>query len=376
VAELPIVLDGGAGEGGGQILRTALSLSAITGKPFTVSRVRANRLKPGLRPQHREAARAAARLCDAEVSGDEVGSDHLSFAPRRAPAAGEWTFDIGTAGSTPLLFQTVCWPLALAGAPSSLVLRGGTHQDHAPTFHYLALVWAPAVARLGFRFALELQAAGFYPEGGGEFTARVEPAHPMPPVDLRHRGTLRDVDVVSMVSGLGFEVADRQAERALRRLREAGIAADAERLPLPARVSKGAHVLLVASFERTRAGFGAVSARERSSEQLADDAADALRTHLRGGAALDPHLGDQLLLPAALVAAGKLRPPAGLVPSVRYTVGAVTQHLLTAAEVIRRFLDVEIAVVGREREEGEVRVQPPGAASEVLPIGGGPPPVA
>jgi RNA 3'-terminal phosphate cyclase (ATP) len=374
VTDLPIVLDGGAGEGGGQILRTALSLSAITGKPFAVSRVRANRLKPGLRPQHREAARATARIVDAELSGDEVGSDRLSFRPRRPAAAGEWAFDIGTAGSTPLLFQTVCWPLALAGAPSSLVLRGGTHQDHAPTFHYLALVWAPAVARLGFRFGLELQGAGFYPEGGGEFTARVEPAHPMPPVDLRHRGTLRDVEVVSMVSGLGFEVADRQATRALRRLRDAGIAAEAERVPLLVRGSKGGHVLVVASFERTRAGFGAVSARERTPEQLADDAADALCAHLRGGAALDPHLGDQLLLPAALVAAGRLPSPAGVVPSVRYSVGAVTQHLLTVADVIRRFLDVEVAVLGREGEEGEVRVQPPGAAGEVVPLPGAAPP--
>jgi RNA 3'-terminal phosphate cyclase (ATP) len=370
VAELPIVLDGGAGEGGGQILRTALSLSAITGKPFTVTRVRANRLKPGLRPQHREAARALARLCDAELSGDAVGSDRLSFAPRREARPGQWTFDIGTAGSTPLLFQTLCWPLALAGAPSALVLRGGTHQDHAPTFHYLALVWAPAVARLGFRFGLELQAAGFYPEGGGEFTARVEPAHPMPPVDLRHRGTLRDVEVVSMVGGLAYDVADRQAERALRRLREGGIAAEAERLPLPARASKGAHVLVVASFERTRAGFGTVAAREPTSDSLAEDAADALRAHLRGGAALDGHLGDQLLVPAALVAAGKVPPPPGVVPTTRYTVGTVTQHLLTAADVVRRFLDVEIAVVGREGEEGEVRVQPPGAGAEVVPLPG------
>jgi RNA 3'-terminal phosphate cyclase (ATP) len=372
VPELPIVLDGGAGEGGGQILRTALSLSAITGKPFTITRVRANRLKAGLRPQHREAARAVARLCDAELSGDEVGSARLEFRPRRAPAAGDWAFDIGTAGSTPLLFQTVCWPLAIAGAPSSLVLRGGTHQDHAPSFHYLALVWAPAVARLGFKFTLELQAAGFYPEGGGEFTARIEPAHPMPPYDVRHRGTILDVEVVSMVSGLGYEIADRQASRALKRLRDFGVSAQAERMPLPARLSKGAHVLVVASFERTRAGFGAVSSRERSPEQLADETTDAFRRHLEGGAALDPHLGDQLLVPAALSAAGLVPPPAGVVPSTRYTVAEVTKHLLTNADVVRRFLEVDIAVLGREGEEGEVRVQPPGGAAEVVPLGGGP----
>jgi RNA 3'-terminal phosphate cyclase (ATP) len=365
---LPIVLDGSAGEGGGQILRTALALSAITGRPFRLVRARANRLKPGLRPQHREAARAVARLVDAEVSGDEVGSSRLEFRPRRPPAAGEFTFDVGTAGSTPLLFQTICWPLALAGAPSAVTLRGGTHQDHAPSFHYLALVWAPAVARLGFGFRLELQGAGFYPEGGGEFTARVEPAHAMPPLDLRHRGTLQEVEVVSVVGGLGFEIADRQAARALRGLREAGIHAQAERVPVPAPRSRGGHVLIVSTFERTRAGHGAVSARERAPEQVADDAVRAFRDHLASGAALDRHLGDQLLLPAALIAAGFLPPPPGLVPATRYTVEAVTRHLTTNAEVIRRFLDVELSILGREEGEGEVRVQPPGGGAEVVPL--------
>jgi RNA 3'-terminal phosphate cyclase (ATP) len=366
--DLPILLDGSAGEGGGQILRTALSLAAVTGRPFTIEHIRASRLKPGLRPQHREAARAAARLCDASLEGDEVGSSRLSFSPRRAVTPGEWALDIGTAGSTPLLFQTLCWPLALAGGPSSVTLRGGTHQDHAPSFHYLALVWAPAVARLGFRFDFALQAAGFYPEGGGEFTAGIHPAHAMPPLDLRHRGTLRDVEVVSMVCGLPFEVADRQAARALRGLRDLGINAEAERVPMPARASRGGHVLIVSTFERARAGHGAVSARERSPEQISDDAVQDFRAYLSGGAALDRHLGDQLLLPASLLAAGLLPPPRGVVPATRYTVAAVTKHLTTSAELIRRFLDVDISVVGREEEEGEVRVLPVGATAEVVPL--------
>ena len=366
--DLPIVLDGSQGEGGGQILRTALSLSAITGKPFTITNVRANRLKAGLRPQHVEAARATARLVDAELAGDVVGGARLEFRPRRTATPGEWTLDVGTAGSTPLLLQTICWPLALAGGPSQLTLRGGTHQDHAPSFHYLALVWAPAVARLGFSLALELQGAGFYPEGGGEFTARIEPAHPMPPLDLRHRGTLLEVEVVSVVGGLGYEIADRQASRALRSLRAAGIAAEAQRVPVPAPLSKGGHVLVVSTFERTRSGHGAVSARERTPEQIAEEAVGAFRAHLAGGGAVDRHLGDQLLLPAALAAAGFLPAPPGVVPSARYTVAAVTSHLTTNAAVIRRFLDVEIAVLGREGEEGEVRVQPPGGGTELVKL--------
>src|SRR3990172_5688152 len=238
--EISIVLDGRVGEGGGQVLRTALSLSATTGRPFAVHHLRANRIKPGLRPQHREAVLATALLCAAEVEGAEVGSSRVEFRPTRPAAPGEHTFDLGTAGSAPLLFQTLCWPLALAGSPSQLPIRGGTHQLHSPTFHDLSLVWAPAVARLGFRFELALQAAGFYPEGGGEMTAAIQPAHAMPPLDLRHRGTLTTVEVVAMVAGLPFAVAERLAERALRRLRDAGIAADATRVPVPARLSAGA----------------------------------------------------------------------------------------------------------------------------------------
>jgi RNA 3'-terminal phosphate cyclase (ATP) len=360
-----IVLDGTSGEGGGQILRTALALSAVTGRAFRVERLRADRLKAGLRPQHREAARAMARIVDARLEGDQVGSGELVFAPRAAARAGEWAFDIGTSGSTPLLLQTICWPLALAGGPSSVTLRGGTHQDQAPSFHYLALVWAPAVARLGFGVEVELQEAGFYPEGG-ELTARIRPAQAMPPLDLRHRGTLREVEVMSMVGGLPYEIAERQAARALRRLREAGIAAEAERVPLPARTSRGGHVLVVASFERTRAGHGAVGGAEASPEDTADAAVEGFRRHLSGRAALDRHLGDQLLLPAALAVGGRVPTVPGVLPDVRFTVAELTPHLFSNAEVIRRFLDVQVSIDGREGEEGEVRVLAPGAHAQVV----------
>jgi RNA 3'-terminal phosphate cyclase (ATP) len=368
--DIPILLDGSAGEGGGQILRTALALSAITGKPFSIHRIRENRIKPGLRPQHREAALATARLCSAELEGAEVGSSRLAFRPRAKPSAGAHVFDIETAGSTPLLFQTICWPLALAGGTSHLTLRGGTHLQNSPTFHHLALVWAPAVARLGFRFELALQAAGFYPEGGGEITATIEPAHPMPPLDLRHRGTLEEVEVVAMVAGTPFALAERLADRALKRLRANGVAAEATRLPVPARRSAGSHLLLVASFERARAGFGALGDRGQTPEHDADEAVNEFATFLRRGGAVERHLADQLVIPAALLAAGCVPAVPGIVPVTRYTVSAVTKHLLTSVDVVKRFLPIDIAVLGREEEEGEVRVQPLGSGVEVVPLGG------
>jgi len=354
----PIALDGGQGEGGGQVLRTALSLSAITGRPFRIDRVRENRLKPGLRPQHLAAVRAIALLTGATVAGDEVGSTCISFDPQRPAPAGTWTFDIGTAGSAPLLFQTLCWPLALAGAPSHVSLLGGTHQDHAPSFHYLALVWAPAVARLGFQFDLSLRRAGFYPEGGGEFSATVQPARPMPPLDLQHRGTLLDAEVLSLVAGLDFSVAERQAERAERRLREAGVLGAVRSIPLPTGSSRGSHVLVVASFERTRSGHGATGEQGREPERTADAAVGAFARFLDGRAAVDPRLGDQLLLPAALVAAGRIARPPGVASSTVYTVSEVTRHLTTNAQVVRAFLPVEVAVTGDEGGEGTVAVGP------------------
>jgi len=356
----PIELDGGMGEGGGQILRTALSLSAVTGRPFRISRIRHDRLKPGLRPQHLAAARATAAICQGTLTGDEVGSGEISLEPRAVIHRASWQFDIGTAGSAPLLFQTLCWPLALAGVPTQLCLLGGTHQDHSPSFHFLALVWSPAVARLGFPFELSLQRAGFYPEGGGELSAAVQPARAMPALDLLHRGNLVEADVVSLVAGVDFAVAEQQADRAERRMRESGVACQARAVPMPGGPSRGSHLIVVATFERVRSGHSATSEGGREPDRTADAAVAAFSRFLDGHGAVDPHLADQLLLPAALVAAGRVPRPAEVDLSTRFTVGDVTRHLLTNAEVVRSFLPVEVLVDGAEGGEGTVTVRPRG----------------
>ena len=355
-----IEIDGAVGEGGGQILRTALSLSAITGRAFRVSRVRHGRLKPGLRPQHLAAARATAAICAGTLTGDEVGSSEISLEPRDVARQASWSFDIGTAGSAPLLFQTLCWPLALAGAPTELSLRGGTHQDHSPSFHYLALVWGPAVARLGFPFDISLQRAGFYPEGGGALQGTVQPARAMPPLDLTHRGTLLETEVVSLFSGVDFAVGERQASRAERRLRANGVSCEASAVPMPGGPSRGAHLLVVARFERIRSGHSATNEGGREPDRTADAAVAAFSRFLDGRGAVDPHLADQILVPAALVASGRVPRPAGVDRSTRFTVGEVTRHLLTNAGIVRTFLPVEVVVDGVEGGEGEVRVRPLG----------------
>jgi RNA 3'-terminal phosphate cyclase (ATP) len=369
--EVPILFDGSQGAGGGTLLRTALSLSCLTGRPFGISRLRAGRAPTGLQPHHLELVRAAARLCAAELSGDTVGGERFSFSPRRSVVSGDWRFELSGAGSATLLLQTLCWPLALAGGTSTLHLSGATHQEGAPSFHQLALVWAPAMARLGFRFELGLQAAGFNPEGGGALTARIEPAHPMPPLDLRYRGLLQEVEVLAMVGGMPYADAAADAANAQRALTGLGVASEAERLVLPVRGSRGRHTLLVASFERIRSGHGATRAGDRAGEGSAEEAVASLRQHLASGGAVDPLLAEQLLLPAGLVAARRVEPPAGLVPVTRYTTSGHGPALAAVAAVIRRFLDVEVSVVGHLGEEVEVRIQPPGSGVELLPLPAG-----
>jgi len=357
-ARPPIELDGAQGEGGGQILRTALTLSAITGTPFRIGRVRHGRAKPGLRPQHVAAALALSDLCRAELEGACVGSDQILFTPRQVATPGSNTFDIGTAGSAPLLFQTLCWPLALAGEASELTLRGGTHQDESPSFHFLALVWAPIMARMGFGFDLSLQTAGFYPEGGGELAARIQPARAMPPLDLLHRGTLLEAEALSLVAGQPFEVAERLALRAERRLRDCGVSGEARAVPLPTGPSRGSHLIVVARFERTVSGHGATGDRGTEPERTADAAVADFSRFLDGHAAVDRYLGDQLLLPAALVAAGRAPRPEGVERTTRYTVSEVTPHLSTNALVVRAFLPVEVEIEGAEGGPGTVVVRP------------------
>jgi RNA 3'-terminal phosphate cyclase (ATP) len=365
---LPILIDGSLGEGSGQLLRTALALSCVSGRPFAITRLRAGREPPGLRVEQLAVVRAAASLCDALLEGDAVGSQRLGFAPRSRVIAGDRSFDLGDAGSVTLLLQTVCWPLALAGASSTLTLLGGTHLAGGPSFHELALVWAPAMARLGFGFELGLQAAGFAPEGGGACTVRIEPAHAMPPLDLRQRGLLQSVLLLALVGVVPWADAVAVAAHAERGLKALGVPSESERIAMPVHGSRGRQTLLVASFERIRSGHAAIRAGARAGEGAAGEAVASLQAHLERGGAVDPHLADQLLLPAALLAARLVPPVAGIVPVTRFTASSLTRHLEGTAAVIRRFLDVEVSLVGHLGEEVEVRVQPPGGGVELLPL--------
>jgi len=283
-----------------------------------------------------------------EVRSDRVGSEEIVFAPD-AVQRGDYFFDIGTAGTTSLVLQTLLLPLALAPGTSNIItIRGGTHVPWSPCFHYLDWHWRPFLARIGVSFDLTMTMAGFYPQGGGELQAQIPGcSHPMP-VKLIERGPLRTVRGLSAVANLPREIAERQRRQALRRLRnllpEIEPPVDVEELPA---ASRGTILLLLADCAPGRACCFALGAHGKRAERVADEAVDALADFLRSDGAVDPWLADQLLLPLA-VADGQSE----------LRTSEVTLHLLTNAEVIRLFLPVEIGVDGPLGGPATVRVQP------------------
>ncbi|MBC7254534.1 MAG: RNA 3'-phosphate cyclase [Chloroflexi bacterium] len=349
-----ILLDGSYGEGGGQILRTALALAALTGRPFRVQNIRAGRENPGLRPQHLAAVRAVAHLCDAETVGDAVGSRELLFAPRSAPCAGEYTVDVsaiageGSAGSVTLLLQTLFLPLAFAAGDSVLTLRGGTHVRWSPPYHYLAEVWLPLMEHIGFSGRLELGPWGWYPRGGGEITAHIQGG--MRPEALRgierlNRGRLVNVWGFSAASNLPAHIAERQRSQVLARLASRHIRADIA-CWAPASPGPGTAVFLLAEYEAITAGFTGYGRLRYPAEKVADDAFEAFDDHRRSGMAFDPHLADQAILPLALAPN----------PS-RFTTSRITAHLTTVAWVVKQFLPREILIDGAEGAPGQVTIR-------------------
>lgn len=338
-----IEIDGSLGEGGGQVLRTSLSLSILMGQPFTITRIRAGRPKPGLQPQHLAAVRAAAQICQAQVTGDYVNSQALTFTPGRVQP-GAYRCDIGTAGATSLVLQTLWLPLALAGGPSSVTVTGGTHVPWSPCYHYLAWQWLPTLRRIGLTGELKLDLAGFYPQGGGILQAAIEPAGAMPPLRLTERGALKGIRGLSLVANLDMGIAERQRDRALRRLADRHKRIEIETDELWAN-TKGTALILLAEFRLSAACYAALGAPGKRAEQVADEACLWLERFLAGVGAVDEYLADQLLLPLAFADGVS-----------EYRTAKVTDHLRTNAEVIRAFGAAEIEI-DRERS-GLVQIAP------------------
>lgn len=327
-----IELDGSVGEGGGQILRTSLALSMCTGQPVALKNIRAKRAKPGLMRQHLTCVDAAREVSGAQVQGAELGSQSLVFAPGPVRAGG-YRFNVGTAGSCTLVLQTV-WPaLLLAGARSTLTLQGGTHNPMAPPFHFLERSFAPLVRRLGAGVELALRRHGFYPAGGGEMDATLDPAPPggLKPFDLLERGERVDAYAECLAPGLPRAVAQRELDAVGRAL---GWSGDQLRMP-PVRQNEGPGNALMATlaFRNVTEVFTHFGEKRVSAEQVAASLLDELRCYDSSPAPVGPHLADQWAVPLAL-AVWQSGTPAS------YACNALTEHSTTNFDVISRFLPV------------------------------------
>lgn len=322
-----IELDGAAGEGGGQILRSALALSMITGQPFRIADIRANRAKPGLMRQHLVAVQAAAQVSGAMVTGAQLGSSELSFIPGRIDG-GHYHFAIGTAGSCTLVLQTVILALLYARQPSTVRITGGTHNVMAPPVQFLQRAYLPLLARMGAEIDIALLRYGFYPAGGGEVVATVKPCARLEPIAVMERGSQVAGVADAFVAGLAPNVA-------LRELDCIGTAlgwdeAQLRMHGLPAEQGPGNVVLITLEHEYVTevcAGFGAKAVR---AEAVAQEAIDQARAYMESNAAVGEHLADQLMLPMALAGGGS------------FTASTVSSHARTNADVISRFLPVVI----------------------------------
>jgi RNA 3'-terminal phosphate cyclase (ATP) len=338
-----IELDGSFGEGGGQILRTSLALSLLTGKPFRLRNVRAGRAKPGLQPQHLMCVRSAAEVGGASTCGAHRGSTDLEFTPGQI-VAGSYKFDIGTAGATGLVLHTLYLPLALrVEGPSELTLVGGTHNMKAPSFDFLDVTWRAYLALMGIQVRLKMVRPGFYPRGGGMIQAFIQPCAAPHGLTLPSRGPVRAAGV-SAVAGLDRNIARRQARRATFRLEKAGLDVEIREESWQG----GPGTVLTVELDTAPAPtlFFGLGARGKPAEAVADEAVDQVLAYLAAGPALvDAHSADQVVLPLALADG----------PS-QYSVAEVTLHLTTNIAVIGHFLESEIVCEGEAGKPGVVRI--------------------
>jgi RNA 3'-terminal phosphate cyclase (ATP) len=321
-----LILDGAEGEGGGQVLRTALGLSAHTGTPFRLDNVRARRRKPGVLRQHLCAIEAAADICGAEVEGASLGSSCVTFKPGRVKT-GDYKFKIGSAGSATLVLQAILPALLTANAVTTVSIEGGTHNPLAPTFDFLQRSFAPLVARTGAELVLSLERWGFYPAGGGCLRAEVRPASRLTGFELRERGPVTARRVTVVVANIPAGVGPREASVVRERL---GLAAGEVEVRQVRSNGPGNVVLVELTTATHTEVFSAFGERGVRAEAVAEKVSAEAQVWLDSGVPVSEHLSDQLVIPMALAGSGA------------YRIGAPSDHLTTNIAVVRRFLDVPI----------------------------------
>lgn len=319
-----IEIDGSRGEGGGQILRTSIALSAVTGQDVRIRNIRANRPNPGLAPSHVTSIDAVARTCDGEVDGLFAGSKEIVFRPGQL-TGGRFEFDVGTAGSVSLVLQSCVVPAALSKSRVVMHVRGGTDVRWAPPIDFMRLVHLPMLGMFGPSCDLEVVSRGFYPEGGGEVVMEVSPESRLAPVDLASPGEVLRIEGVAYAQNLPEHVVTRAKHAALKRLvgyRQVKVDSD-----LRKGRSTGAGIVLCAVCENTFLGASVLGEKGVRAEEIGDACAQDIAETLSSGATVDEHMLDQIL-PYMALADGESRVLAE----------GMTGHAETNISVIESFL--------------------------------------
>ena len=323
-----IEIDGSMGEGGGQIVRSSLSLSLVTGRPLTIERIRAARAKPGLRRQHLTAVRAAAEVGRAAVEGAEVGSSRIVIRPQ-AIQAGDYHFSIGTAGSTTLVLQTVLPALMTAAGSTQLLLEGGTHNPLAPPFDFFEQTYIPLINKIGPQIEARLERHGFFPAGGGRLAVSVAPAEALTGLELLKRGKSVERRARVLLANLPEHVARREAETVIRKLGLPKRSVEVELIENAA--GPGNVVLIELHYEQLTEVIVAYGQKGVKAERVAAQACQAATRYIESGAVVGQHLADQLLLPLSLAAHHSGQ-------TSRFHTAAISSHTTTNIAVIHAVL--------------------------------------
>ena len=331
-----VEIDGSYGEGGGQLLRTAVALAAVTGREIAIRNIRAKRDKPGLAPQHLAAVRAVAALCEAQVDGLELRSQALQFTPR-ALSGGEHRFDVGTAGCVTLVLQALLPAMVASARSVSVTVTGGTDVRQAPSIGYFANILLPLLERMGVDAQLEVVRRGYYPRGGGEVRVRLAPCT-LRPIALEEPGALIAIEGHAHVANLPEHIATRMRDAALEYL--AAVPGPAPRIGVEIldsmqAMGKGGAIVVWARTERTVLGAGRVAEFGVRAEALGAAVGEELVNDLTAGATADLHASDQLLVYLALARGGS------------YLTRSLTTHAQTAIWLIEQFLPVRFATAGK-----------------------------
>ncbi len=339
-----IEIDGSFGEGGGQILRTSLGLSCLLRKPFRIFNIRRRRKKPGLMPQHLTAVRIMQLISSARVKGDEIGSTELYFEPQDIKP-GEIFYDIGTAGSTMLVLQTVLPCLAFSRDKSLVILKGGTHVPMSPCYHYVERIFCKFLKRIGINLNLSIEQYGFYPRGGGCIRAEIEPAKEIRPLRILEPGRPVRIEGISGVANLPLSIAERQREAFLKKISHLSVNAEIKCLSLKS-PGQGTFIFIEAMHEDSIAGFSSLGEKGKRAEKVGEEVGERLLRHLSTSKALDPNMADQIVLYLSLTE-----------QISEFSTSEITGHLITNLWVLKKFLGIEYSINGKEGKSGAVRIR-------------------